>query len=278
MTRQQQIVPLAGRFDGKVALVVGGSLGIGRASAERLAREGARVVVGGHDEASVEAAVAALAALAPGGAGAVAGLAGDVRDDGYAEALVERAISGFGGLDVLVYSAGVQRYGTVETTDHATWEEVFAVNVGGIHRVGQRAIPALRARGGGAIVLVSSTQATASQTDVAAYTASKGAISALTRAMALDHAPDRIRVNAVAPGSVDTPMLRWAADLFRGERTAEEVVGEWGAMHPLGRVASTDEVAAAITFLASPDAGFVTGAELRVDGGLLAALPVGLPR
>lgn len=262
---------MTARFEDKVALVVGGTLGIGLAAAERLAAEGASVVVGGHDAASVEAA---LAALPPGSQG----LAGDVRDPSHAAALVERAVSAFGGLDVLVYSAGVQRYGTVETTTAEEWAEVFGVNVGGIHLVAQRAIPALRARGGGAVVLVSSTQATASQTEVAAYTASKGAISALTRAMALDHAPDGIRVNAVAPGSVDTPMLRWAADLFKGDASAEEVVAEWGRMHPLGRVATPAEVAAAIAFLAGDDARFVTGSELRVDGGLLAALPVGLPR
>jgi NAD(P)-dependent dehydrogenase (short-subunit alcohol dehydrogenase family) len=268
--------PPARRFAGNVALVAGGSLGIGRAAARRLVAEGASVVIGGHDDESVAAALTELRAAA-GGDARVAGLAGDVRDPAYAAALVDLATASFGGLDVLVYSAGVQRYGTVETTSVETWEEVFGVNVGGIHHVAGRAVPALRERGGGAIVLVSSVQATASQTDCAAYTASKGAISALTRAMALDHAPERIRVNAVAPGSVDTPMLRWAADLFKGEGTVEQTVADWGAMHPLGRVASTDEVAAAIAFLASDDAAFVTGAELRVDGGLLAAVPVILP-
>jgi NAD(P)-dependent dehydrogenase (short-subunit alcohol dehydrogenase family) len=263
-----------GRFDGKVALVVGGSLGIGRAAAERLAADGAAVFVGGHDEASVQAAVEQLNA---GGARAD-GLAGDLREPAHADALVAGALDAFGGLDVLVYSAGLQRYGTVETTSDETWEEVFDVNVRGIHRVARAAIPALRARSGGAIVLVSSTQATASQTDVAAYTASKGAISALTRAMALDHAPDGIRVNAVAPGSVDTPMLRWAAELHSDGRNADEVIAEWGGAHPLGRVATTAEVGDAIAFLASDDARFVTGAELRVDGGLLAKLPAGLPR
>jgi len=267
-----------GRFAGRTALVVGGSLGIGLAAAERLAAEGARVVLGGHDEASVAAAVETVAAAAADGADAVAGVAGDVRDDGHAEALVAAARERFGGLDVFVYSAGVQRYGTLDGTDRATWEEVFDVNVGGIHRVGRLALPALRERGGGAVVLVSSVQATASQRGVAAYAASKGAISTLTRAMALDHAEEGIRVNAVAPGSVDTPMLRWAADLFKGEATVEETVAQWGSTHPLGRVATTAEVAAAIAWLASDDAAFVTGAELRVDGGLLAKAAVELPR
>jgi NAD(P)-dependent dehydrogenase (short-subunit alcohol dehydrogenase family) len=245
------------RFEGKVALVVGGTLGIGRAAAERLAGEGAAVVTGGRETS--------------------ADLAGDLRDDGYAGALVAHAVERHGGLDVVVYSAGIQRYGTVETTDPETWDEVHAVNVRGAYLVGRAAVPALRERGGGAIVLVSSVQATASQTGVAAYAASKGALSALARTMALDHVRDGIRVNSVAPGSVDTPMLRWAADRFRGDASADDVVEEWGHAHPLGRVATADEIAAAIAFLASDDASFVTGAELRVDGGLLAGLPVEVP-
>jgi NAD(P)-dependent dehydrogenase (short-subunit alcohol dehydrogenase family) len=245
------------RFQGKIALVVGGTLGIGRAAAERLASEGASVVTGGREpEADVP---------------------GDVRDDGYGAALVAHAVERHGGLDVVVYSAGVQRYGTVETTEPALWDEVHAVNVRGAYLVARAAVPALRARGGGAIVLVSSVQATASQTGVAAYAASKGALSALARTMALDHTGDGIRVNSVAPGSVDTPMLRWAADRFRGEDSADDVIGAWGRVHPLGRVAEPAEVAAAIAFLASGDASFVTGAELKVDGGLLAGLPVEIP-
>jgi NAD(P)-dependent dehydrogenase (short-subunit alcohol dehydrogenase family) len=245
------------RFEGKVALVVGGTLGIGRAAAERLASEGAAVVVGGREpEADVP---------------------GDLREDGYAEALVRHAVERHGGLDVVVYSAGIQRYGTVETTEPETWDEVHAVNVRGAYLVGRAAVPALRERGGGAIVLVSSVQATASQTGVAAYAASKGALSALARTMALDHTGDGIRVNSVAPGSVDTPMLRWAADRFRGDDSADAVIENWGRTHPLGRVAQPAEVAAAIAFLASDDASFVTGTELKVDGGLLAGLPVEIP-
>ena len=242
------------RFQGKVALVVGGTLGIGRATAERLASEGAAVVTGGREpEADVP---------------------GDVRDDGYAAALVAHAVERHGGLDVVVYSAGIQRYGTVETTEPETWDEVHAVNVRGAYLVGRAAVPALRARGGGAIVLVSSVQATASQTGVAAYAASKGALSALARTMALDHSGDGIRVNSVAPGSVDTPMLRWAADHLANGRAASELLAEWGSVHPLGRVGAAEEVAELIAFLASPRASFMTGGDYRVDGGLLAQLGV----
>ena len=135
----------------------------------------------------------------------------------------------------------------------------------------------MRKRGGGSIVNVSSVQAFASQKGVAAYTASKGGVNALTRAMALDHAEENIRVNAVCPASVDTPMLRWSAELFKGEKTTEETLEGFGKMHPIGRVARAEEVAEVIAFLAGPRASFVTGGEYKVDGGMLAALGVQLP-
>jgi len=191
--------------------------------------------------------------------------------------LVEFAVENYGGVDILVNSAGVQRYGTVVETEEEVWDEVLAINLKGIYLASKQAIPKMRERGGGAIVNLSSVQAFASQKGVAAYTASKGGINALTRAMALDHAEENIRVNAVCPGSVDTPMLRWAADLFKGEKTAEETVEGFGKMHPLGRVARPEEVAEVISFLASPKASFVTGGEYKADGGLLAALGVALP-
>jgi NAD(P)-dependent dehydrogenase (short-subunit alcohol dehydrogenase family) len=151
------------------------------------------------------------------------------------------------------------------------------VNLKGIYLASKHAIPQMRERGGGAIVNLSSVQAFASQKGVAAYTASKGGINALTRAMALDHAEENIRVNAVCPASVDTPMLRWSADLFKGEKSVEETVAEWGKMHPVGRVARAEEVAEVIAFLASPRSSFVTGGEYKVDGGMLASLGVALP-
>ena len=120
-------------------------------------------------------------------------------------------------------------------------------------------------------------QAFASQSGVAAYTASKGGINALVRAMALDHAPDNITVNAVCPASVDTPMLRWAADLHKGDNTAEETLAAWGRGHPLGRVGRTAEIADAVAFLASDRARFITGADLKIDGGVLAKLGIVLP-
>ena len=191
--------------------------------------------------------------------------------------LVNFAAEIYGGVDVLVNAAGVQRYGTVVDTEEEVGDEVLDVNLKGIYLASKYAIPQMRERGGGAIVNLSSVQAFASQKGVAAYTASKGGINALTRAMALDHAEENIRVNAVCPASVDTPMLRWAANLFRGDKSVEATVAEWGKMHPLGRVATVEEVAEVIAFLASEKASFVTGGEYKVDGGMLAALGVHLP-
>ena len=132
-------------------------------------------------------------------------------------------------------------------------------------------------RGGGAIVNVSSVQGLACRANVAAYAASKGALNALTRAMALDHARDRIRVNAVCPGSVDTPMLRRSAELFASAGTLEATLADWVRAHPLGRIASAAEVAEVIAFPLSDRASFITGETVRGDGGLLAGVPVRLP-
>ena len=260
-------------FAEKVVVVAGGSLGIGRAAAIRLAAGGARVVLCGRRPDAVEAAVAEITATG----GEAVGVAADLATMAGAEALVGSAVERFGGIDVVVNSAGIQRYGTVVETDEAIWDAVFATNVKSMYLVSHLAIPEMRSRGGGAIVNVSSVQAFANQPGVAAYAASKAAINGLTRAMALDHAAEGIRVNVVCPGSVDTPMLRHSAGLFRGEKTREETLAEWGRMHPLGRIARAGEVAEVIAFLASDRASFVTGGEYKVDGGLMTRIAVSLP-
>lgn len=260
-------------FSGKVAIVSGGARGIGLAAAHRLAGEGASVVICSDREEQVEETVAALREEGL----EVRGVRADVTSSADMKKLMDLASETYGGVDVLVNSAGVQRYGTVVETEEEVWDEVLDVNLKGVYLASRYAIPEMRKRGGGAIVNLSSVQAFASQTGVAAYTASKGGINALTRAMALDHAGENIRVNAVCPASVDTPMLRWSADLFKGDKSVEETLEDWGRMHPLGRVARPEEVAEVIAFLASARASFVTGGDYKVDGGMLAALGVRLP-
>lgn len=255
-------------FAGKAALVTGGSSGLGRAVVERLAGAGAAVTFYADDPAQVAATSEELRAAGL----EVTGVIADVRDHDQVRALV----AAVGPLDVLVCSAGIQRYGTVEQTGEDLWDEVLDVNLKGVYLACHAALPQLRERRG-AIVTIASVQAFATQTGVAAYAAAKGGMVALTRAIAVDHAAEGIRANVVCPASVDTPMLRWAADRFAGGRDPDDLVREWGRSHPVGRVARPEEVAEVVAFLASDRASFVTGAEYRVDGGLLATLPVALP-
>jgi NAD(P)-dependent dehydrogenase (short-subunit alcohol dehydrogenase family) len=255
---------------GAVSIVMGGSTGIGLAAARCLARHGSAVELAANDEPSVTAAVTQLRADGHEATGTVLDAARPDQIEAFVAAVGDR----HGRLSVLVNSAGIQRYGTAETTPVEMWDEVLDVNVRAMFLTVKHAVPLMRRNGGGAIVNVSSAQATASQRNVVAYTASKGAIVAMTRAMAVDYAPEGIRVNSLSPGSVDTPMLRQSAREAGDEDT---VIAQWGANHPLGRVGTPQEVADAILFLASPLSGFVTGTELRVDGGLLAAVAVAAP-
>lgn len=257
-------------FAGKVALVTGTS-GIGRAAAMRLAAAGAKVLSCGIDEA-VNAEFGALIDKA---GQAIVVRRTDVSIDTDVSAAVEEAVQRFGGLDIIVNSAAIHPFGTVLTTPAELWARCMAVNVGSIYLTGRFGIPHMARRGGGAIVNISSVQGHNCQQNVAAYVATKGAIHALTRAMALDHAAARVRVNSVSPGSVRTPLLSLAARTYGGDGVSEEqAFARFGAAHPLGRIGEPEEIAELVAYLASDRAAFVTGSDFRIDGGLTAGVAV----
>jgi NAD(P)-dependent dehydrogenase (short-subunit alcohol dehydrogenase family) len=247
--------------DNKNALIFGGSSGIGLATAQRLSEAGVHVTIADINEPLYDFN------------GSIRYIACDVRKSTEVERAVQAATQ-LMPLNWLVYSVGIQRYGSVVNTPIAEYDLVHEINTRGAFLACRAAIPAMTR--GGSIVLVSSVQALACQAGVAAYAASKGALEALARAMAVDHADANIRVNTVLPGTVDTPMVRSSAELFAGASQSDKLLEQWGNDHPVGRVAQPDEIANLITFLLSDQASFLTGASYRVDGGLLAQLPVRL--
>lgn len=254
-------------FTNKIALVTGTS-GIGRAVALRLARGGADVVALGIDDAHNDALAAAAAAS---GLSLVTRRT-DVSEPAEVQAAVEATVQRFGGLDIIVNSAAVHPYGDAVSTSPELFMQCLKVNVGSIHLTAHFGVPIMRTRGGGVIVNMASVQGFNCQPGVEAYVASKGAIHALTRAMALDYARERIRVISISPGSVRTPILELAARTFNGpDADIDAVFARFGDAHPIGRIGEPEEVAELAAFLASDKAGFITGSDHRIDGGLTAA-------
>ncbi len=255
-------------FTGKVAIVTG-TTGIGRATAKRLARGGAKVLACGIDAAANQK----LTEEARAEGLAIQAIQTDVASPEQVRTAVETAVALYGGLDIVVNAAAVHPYGDAVETEVETWKRCMEVNVGGIYLLAHFGVPEMRKRGGGAIVNLASVQGRACQRGVAAYATSKGAIHSLTRAMALDFAPD-IRVNSISPGSIATPILELAARTFSPELPVEEVFRRFGEAHPIGRVGTAEEVAELAAFLASDKASFCTGGDYLIDGGLLAGIGV----
>jgi meso-butanediol dehydrogenase/(S,S)-butanediol dehydrogenase/diacetyl reductase len=256
-------------FEGRVALVTG-TTGIGRAIALRFARGGAHVIACGIEVAGNEDLAREATNL---------GLGLEVEECDVTDAEAVRPIfaeiaSRFGGLDIIVNAAAIHPFGTVVETDFAIWNRCMMVNVGSIYLMAHLGVPEMKKRGGGAIINVASVQGHACQRGVVAYATSKGAILALTRALALDHAADNIRVNSISPGSIRTPMLARSAAHFSPDLPIEEVFARFGAAHPMKRIGTPEEVAELAVFLVSDKAGFCTGGDYLVDGGLLAGIGV----
>ena len=262
----------AGEQSGRVALVTGGSSGIGRGAANELARQGASVVVHGL---SIDEANLVVQEIRIAGGTAVAA-AGPIDDPETAQAAVALALTQYGQLDVLVTSAGIQRYGTALDTPIEVWD----VDVEGVFLACKAALPEIRKSQAGAIAIIASVQASATQANVAAYTSSKGALLSLARAMAVDEGPHGVRVNSISPGTIDTPMLRNTARLLSDGSPAgmQALVDDWGSAHALQRTGTIQELGAVISFVTSPRASFMTGDDIRVDGGLLARLAATAPK
>jgi meso-butanediol dehydrogenase/(S,S)-butanediol dehydrogenase/diacetyl reductase len=256
-------------FAGRVALVTG-TTGIGRAIAMRFAAGGAQVVACGIETASNEELACEANKLNL----TVHVETCDVTILDQVRGVITKTVSQFGGLDIIVNAAAIHPFGTVLQTDLDTWNRCMMVNVGSVYLLAHIGIPEMKKRGGGSILNLASVQGYACQRGVTAYATSKGAIHSLTRALALDHAADNIRVNSISPGSIRTPMLARSASHFSPDVPVEEAFARFGAAHPLGRIGTPEEVAELAAFLASDKAGFCTGGDYIVDGGLLAGIGV----
>jgi len=252
-----------GALTDKVALITGGASGIGRATAKTFAGAGAAVAIMDLDEAGGEAVARQIVE----GGGRALFVAGDVSAAEDCRRAAARTVDTLGGLDILFNNAGIIRRASVVELSERDWDLVMAVNVKSIYLMSKHAIPVMAEAGGGVIINTASGWGLAGGRRAAAYCASKGAVVLLTKAMALDHGPQNIRVNCICPGDTDTPMLRQEAEQL-GE-PIEEFLAE-GAQRPLGRIAQPEDIAQAALYLAGDAAAAVTGVSLVVDGGGLA--------
>jgi len=243
------------RLKDRVAIVTGGASGIGAASARLFAAEGAKVALVDQDKEGLAKVGADIDALT---------IVADVSSDQQARAGVAQVMEKWGRIDVLLTAAGASTGGTVDTIDEAAWDRTFAINVKGTYLWIHYAIPHMIAARKGAIVTIGSQLAQSSPGKNAAYVASKGAIASFTKTIAVDHAQQGIRVNALMPGVIDTPM---PAKSLKRYADPEAMKAYWKERHPMGRIGQPEEVARAALFLASDDSSFVTGTLLFVDGG-----------
>jgi NAD(P)-dependent dehydrogenase (short-subunit alcohol dehydrogenase family) len=248
------------KLQDRVAIVTGAASGIGAASARLFAAEGAKLALVDQNEVGLKK----VAAEIKGNGGAAITITADVSSNGKARTGVERVMKRWGRIDVLLTAAGASTGGTVDTIDEAAWDRTFAINVKGTYLWIHYAIPHMIAAKRGAIVTIGSQLAQSSPGKNAAYVASKGAIASFTKTIAVDHAQQGIRVNALMPGVIDTPMPARSLNRYADP---EAMKAYWKERHPMGRIGQPEEVARAALFLASDDSSFVTGTLLFVDGG-----------
>lgn len=258
------------RFEHRVVVVTGGAAGIGAAAARAFAEEGAWTYVldrDAHAGAELERSIAGNGALLRFGRG-------DVTSEVDVRAVIDNAVREHGRLDVMHANAGIEWTKGIADTTRDDWAHVLDVNLTGVYLAARYALIQMMQQGSGAIVITASPHAIVTLPDAGAYAASKGGVLALARALALEGAPHGVRVNALLPGAIDTPMLRRE---MQASSNPERQLERFAAIHPLNRLGRSEEVAEAALFLASDAASFVTGAALAVDGGMLAAQPSGPP-
>jgi NAD(P)-dependent dehydrogenase (short-subunit alcohol dehydrogenase family) len=241
------------RLTGKVAIITGGGSGIGKAIAMAFVREGAKVVIAGRDSKRLDRAAAEI------GPDCLA-VSADVSSTNDVQKLVSAAMETFKRIDILVNNAAMLLPGTAESISEEDFDQTFNINVRGLWLLSRAVLPHMRATGGGSIINIGSVLSLLGARNRVAYSASKGAVMAMTKAMALDHAAENIRVNCIAPGIVATEMV----EKFNTDQAARR---QREAMHPMGRFGQPEEIASAAVFLASDESGWTTGSVITVDGG-----------
>lgn len=244
------------RFDGKVAIVTGGASGIGEATVRAFVREGANVVIADYSEHGQQ-----LASELTSGTERAIFVKTDVTDTKAVQALIAKTVETYGRLDIMFANAGIAADGPIDELDETAWQKTIDINLTGVYLCDKYAIDQMRSQGGGVIVNCGSIHSHVGKSGVTAYAAAKGGVKLLTQTLAIDYGAQNIRVNAVCPGYIDTPLLK---DIPDDKKQALV------ALHPIGRLGRAEEVASVVLFLASDESSFVTGASILVDGGYTA--------